>query len=243
MRTFEQPVTVPDPHERSEKSTITTHPAFAQITAHRFQSGKSVLYGSDFVHDSGIEIRIASSEVKRSLSRDWYHMATQSYVSVILSEAQWATFVSTLNHGSGTPCTLETLNGEVIPGIPEAPQRKEQFQNELGKTLKTAQDFLSQLGKEIDAAAVSLKVRNGLKSTLHMAQMNLEANLKFVADQFNTHIETQIEHAKVEIEAHMQGAIQCAGLQALGGKLPFQLRSADSEVCCDMNNPCEFHDE
>lgn len=52
-------------------STTTTHPAFGMIGASRF-TGRAVMYGSDFIHNAGMTIRIYRGELKRDLSHDWF---------------------------------------------------------------------------------------------------------------------------------------------------------------------------
>lgn len=97
-------------------SKLLRHPAYGQIGASRTYGGGRALYGSDFRHNSSVTIRISESEVTRDLSRDWPH-ATREIVEVTLSEAQWATFVSSLNMGEGTQCTLAHVMGERKPPI------------------------------------------------------------------------------------------------------------------------------
>jgi hypothetical protein len=84
--------------------SVEKHPAYAQIGASRV-SGGTYLYGSNFAHQHYVTISITKSELNRSLSRDWAS-GGEEYIEVALSEAQWASFVSTLNSGTGIQCTL-----------------------------------------------------------------------------------------------------------------------------------------
>ena len=130
---YENPVTVTEDSHGSRDATRTTHPAFAQITASRV-SGHSILYGSDFDHNHYVTISISRSELCRNLSNDWYH-SREELIEVALSEAQWATFVSSMNQGSGVACTLQHFNGKMIPQLPETVNRKAQFNGDLKETL------------------------------------------------------------------------------------------------------------
>ncbi|KKL96942.1 hypothetical protein LCGC14_1839510, partial [marine sediment metagenome] len=81
--------------------TVERHPAYAQIGAMRVSgSHGAYLYGSDFRHQHYIMIQIHDSVLHRSLSGDRAHSGKR-LIEVALSEAQWATFVSSLNQGSG----------------------------------------------------------------------------------------------------------------------------------------------
>lgn len=114
-RPIEEPVVTTEKWGSGEEIK-TTHPAFAQIAASRV-NGSTVLYGSDFVHYAAIRIRIHTSTQYRSLAHDRYH-ERENLVEVELSEAQWAHFISSLNMGSGSPCTLTSLGGKMVPGLP-----------------------------------------------------------------------------------------------------------------------------
>src|SRR3954470_19367469 len=118
MRKAEKPTTeIVD--QKSGTEEIEKHPAYGQIAASRVTSGGgATLYGSDFKHSNFITIRVHASEQHRSLSHDW-HYARDMLCEVALSEAQWATFVSSLNAGMGVPCTLSYVAPDGIGPVPE----------------------------------------------------------------------------------------------------------------------------
>jgi hypothetical protein len=102
-----------------DKETIRKHPAFGMIGAARVQSMGTWLFGSPIKHRGFIILRIQEAEEHHRLNSDW-HYANKLTTEVWLSEAQWASFVSTLNIGSGVPCTIsyrQTGPAEDIPGI------------------------------------------------------------------------------------------------------------------------------
>ena len=213
-RPYENPITTVD--DGPMDGTTTTHPAFAQISASRV-SGSTYLYGSDFNHNHYVTIAICRSELKRSLSRDWF-FGREEKIEVALSEAQWATFVSSMNQGSGVACTLQHIDRERVPQLPETPKKKAQYDAELKERLGIVEDSLAELEKQIDASPLSGKKKDALKSTLGAAQRNLTPNIKFVSDQFGEHMEDTIEKAKIEIEAHVNSAVHRAGITALNEK-------------------------
>jgi hypothetical protein len=232
---YEAPKTTDDAH----KSSKTTHPAFAQIRASRVQGG-TLLYGSDFQHQHFITLQICRSELHRDLSRDW-HFAREELIDVSMSEAQWATFISTLNSGGGTPCTLTHIDRNAVPQIPYNPKRREQFDADLRDTLGLVESSLSELRDKINALPVSEKKRKELLSSVECAERNLAPNLSFVAKQFGEHMETVTEHAKVEIEAYVTGVVQRAGLQAIASNAPFLLTdnatSTDAAAVIEGTDP------
>lgn len=217
-RTVEEPVTVDG--DRGE--TITTHPAFGQIVASRVQ-GYANLYGSDFGHHNYIEIRINKSELKRDLNRDW-HYSGHEFISVKLSEAAFATFVSALNVGSGVCCTIDHIDQKPVPALPDPASRVDQFQGEMHERLEKALGRVRKLRSTIGEMGLPKKKEAELQGALDGLIMELNSNLPFVAKSFSEHMEDTIEKAKGEIYGYMVSHIQRAGLEAIaGGKLPLQI--------------------
>ena len=216
MRESIEPVRV----DRGNES-VETHPAYAMIGASRV-SGHTRLFASEFDHNGFVTISICGAELHRNLSRDW-HFGRNEYIEVAMSEAQWASFVSSMNVGSGVPCTLQRRNGEMISQIKGQAKTKTTFKAELQETLKDVTDSLEVLKKQIDDSKLSGKAKDELLGSLRKAMMNLAPNLSFVADQFSEHIETTLEHAKIEVGAYIQGVISRTGIEALRGKSPIEL--------------------
>lgn len=188
------------------------HPAFAQIQVSHI-NGHKVLYNSDFNSRNYIALRIHKSEMIRDLSHDWHHEREQ-YIEVAMSEAQWATLVSSLN-STAIPCTLTYLIGECIDRLPEPTNRVNQFGSELSKHLGKAVEQLSELRKTISSLGLSKVKTENLLSMLSSAQANIMSNTQFVEKSFNEHMENQVEKAKCEANAYLYHVVQRAGLDAL----------------------------
>lgn len=210
----EEPVEVySDGH--SGKESKLTHPAFAQIGARRV-SGSTNLYGSEFNHQHYITISIQRSELNRSLSRDW-PFAREELIEVALSESQWATFVSTLNHGSGVQCTLSRVQGQMVPGIPRQKPQSERFAEEIKQAVADVRNDIQKLAEGLDGPLAKTKVAE-LKKQLERIAGRVEGHTKFVADQFDEHMEETTENAKIEVNAYITSAVQRAGLDAIAEK-------------------------
>lgn len=203
-----------DPIETSNSRSETTlsHPAFAQISASRV-SGAANLYGSEFTHQHFISITISRSELNRSLNRDW-PFAREELIEVSLSEAQWATFVSTLNHGSGVQCTLSHLQGEMIPGIRQQKPQSERFAKEMQQAVADIQDELRKLAGDLNGPLAKTKAAE-LRKQLEWIAEKVGTHTVFVANQFDEHMEETTEKAKIEINAYIANAVQKAGLNAI----------------------------
>jgi hypothetical protein len=229
MRKYENPTVTTERGAGGTEETIERHPAFAQIGASRVQ-GLANLYGSDFRHHGFVEITIRESEQRRSLSSDW-HFARRDYIRVALSEAQWATFVSSLNCGQGVPCTLERMGNESVPSIPDRPVRSDQFTREMAADVREAVEAIEALDTAIAALPLSAKRREELRAQASRARRALTSSVPFVAQSFAEHVETVTEHARIEINAHVQATLARAGLASLTGAaaVPFELPAAGGE--------------
>lgn len=199
-----------------------SHPAFGQISASRC-SGHVNLYGSDFVHNNFIELRISHSDLTRSLSNDWPH-AHDEIIAVSLSEAQWATFVSSLNVGSGVQCTLRHINRKPIPRLPDPSSRADQFKKEASETTARANEALKELAELINESKLSGKAKDELISKVHLASRSIGGSVDYVLKQFGEHMETTVEKAKIEVEAYINDRVMRAGLSAINdNSQPIQL--------------------
>lgn len=220
-RSNEKPYRRPPPQEPVATTehdpmggTTYEHPAFACISANRV-SGNAVLYGSDFVHQHYVTIRIARSRLRRTLSNDWHHGDSRPYIEVKMSEAQWAHFVSAMNVGSGTQCTLYSRNGEDIPGLVEPVDRRAQFAAEADERMQRAVQALKDAAEAVRESGLSQKKQQALLGALDRASANIGCNLKFVADQFSEHMERTVEQAKSEVDGYIAGATRQLGLAAM----------------------------
>lgn len=230
---YQDPVITEEIDTSGRKETKESHPCFAQISASRV-SGQNVLYGSDFVHHNYIRISIRRSELHRDLNHDWRN-AREEYIAVDMSEAQWATFISTMNVGEGTPCTLAHKDGKPIPQLNAPKNRQDQFQQELVKRFDRMKEHAKKLRASIEESKQSEKAKKELLGRLNMVEQEIFSNMGYVAQCFGEHIERTTEAAKVEISAYMTNLVQRHGLESVtqgrilgfSGEQPKQLESKD----------------
>lgn len=204
--------------------TTVQHPAFGQISVSRISaSGRGVtLYDSDFGHNSFVRIEVKRSILHRGLSRDWHH-PREEIVHLNMSESQWATFVSSFNHGGGVPCTLSWEKG--VGSIPEIPpfDRQEVFKKEMREANNEAIDSLKKLIEDIKESGLSKKKQEELIGNANRSLRALTSSMPFVQEQFDEHVETTVERGKQEIHGYMNAAIQRAGITALNGTAPLAI--------------------
>lgn len=220
MNKKERPLITKTPDNMHD--SVETHPAYGQIGASRV-TGRHQLYGSDFEHHSFVKIAIRASSLCRGLSRDYYATGDE-YIEVALTESQWAEFLTTLNSGLGTPCTVEFVRGVgELPGIERTVDRRAQFASEVKKDVQRSLGNLDKVLKMIDESSIGKAKKEELIMAAKLARQDIESNIPFVAKSFEEHMETQVQRAKTEIHAYVGNAIQRAGIAALKGQLPLQL--------------------
>lgn len=191
---------------------IITHPAFAQIGVNRVQGG-AYLYGSDFQHQHYMTISIRRSEIHRDLCQEW-NFGGEELISISLSEAQWATFISSANVGSGVACTLERVGVESVPRLPRPEAAQKRFQEDLKGFMLEMQEDLRELASKIDGPLNKTNAME-LKKRMDLIAHRLTGSTGFVAEKFDEHIEKTVEKAKIEINAYSTNLIQRAGVTAI----------------------------
>lgn len=196
--------------------SVEKHPAYGQIGASRV-SGHSVLYGSDFEHQHFVTITIRKSELYRGLGSDREH-ACEELISVALSEAQWAAFVSTLNSGMGTCCTIQHIDRKPVPGILRTSNQKEKIMADANAKLAELVADLKSLSEEIEGKGRKTVMRDLVRGI--GAQFESHSGLQFLARQFGEQVEETIEKAKIEVNAYVESRISRAGIAALKGEPP-----------------------
>lgn len=206
------------------------HPAFGQISVVRRSGGRSYLYGSDFGHHATIGITISHSELNRSISREW-SFAREQIIEIEMSEAQWATFVSSVGVGEGSQCTIRHVNRERTPYLPAPEAAHETFNRELEAHLRDDIAKLREQCDEIEALNLPKGKTQALRHVLFKMIQNLEANLPYLVSTFSEQTEKTVEKAKMEVHGYMTGVISRAGLNALtADQLPLALDAPKAKV-------------
>ncbi|MBQ68865.1 hypothetical protein CL689_02265 [Candidatus Saccharibacteria bacterium] len=193
------------------------HPCFGQIKAARVQ-GRTTLYDSEFSHQNSITITISTSELFRSLSRNW-HFEGNEIFKLEMSEAQWATFVSSVNEGSGVPCTLRRDHGQGVPGLSSPITDREKFKVEFGAQMNDAFARLEKLESLVVDSKLSGKSREEIVKSLNSVRASFTSSMPFIAEQFGKHMEQTVEKAKIEINAFSTQALIDAGRASLSNKV------------------------
>lgn len=211
-----------------------THPTYGMIGASRVTcGGKGIhLFGSRIRHNAFIDVVIRRASHERDLNHDWFH-GGEELISVRLSEAQWASFVSSLNVGFGVTCTLEHIGreecGEVPPPEDSIAQAKEEARDEALRATESLRKAVAKLEQ-----IVQNPKKSELKELLHelkVAVGNFPSNQAYLYKAFEEHVEKVVTDAKATVEAHLTAVATRAGFALESGismGLP-QIEAAEQE--------------
>lgn len=185
------------------------HPAWGLIGANRVGSSPpgAVLFDSDIRHQNYVVLRISAAQRKRDLYRDWIGTTRVPFIEVAMSEAQWASFVSSMNVGDGVPCTVLEREGVPGPGMPYEPRLRESMHEVEGAAAASAESVRAAF-----AAYKASKTAGNLRS-LEAAIENVPANLRFAAESLSGHAENVVQRTRADIEAMVVAKAQQLGLE------------------------------
>lgn len=205
-----------------------THPSWVLIGASRVNATPgAVLFDSDIRHHHYVVVRIRRATRKRDLNHDWIHADGRfSIVEIAMSEAQWASFVSTMNSGDGVPATLEwdaTLDDPRVPSPPYQPRLQVSMDEVHAAAVEAQKDVL-----EAFQAYSEKKNADNLR-TLQARIDNMAPNIDFAAKSLAKHAENVVTRARADIEAFVVQKAQQLGLEPGDlGEMP-QLTTGEDE--------------
>jgi hypothetical protein len=205
------------------------HPAWVLVGASRVQCGPegAVLFDSDIRHNHYVVVSVKRATRKRDLSRDWKH-GRQQIIEFAMSEAQWASFVSSMNAGDGVPATLQwdaTRDGDPrVPGMPYAPR--------LRVSMDEVHDAAAKAEAKVRDAFLAYKEKKSAANLrdLEIAIGHMTPNIDFVAESLSQHAENVVQRARADIESFVVAKARQIGIDpdALGSS-PLQIAGDETE--------------
>ena len=213
-RTFTAPEVSSVPNTTGGVTKVSRHPAFGQIRVTR-PSGFTNLCGSEMTHQHYIALEINRAEIHRDTGYDSFY-PRKSIIEVIMSESQWASVISSIGMGAGTPCTLRSVVGVVMAELPPPTPPSETFQEEMNRTLDALRKDLMLVAEALEGPLAKTKVA-ALQRQVQNCADRLESNATHVADLFVEHMEETTAKAKAEVDGYVNEMVKRKGLEALMG--------------------------
>lgn len=203
------------------------HPAWVVVGAYRGSVSPpgAVLFNSDIRHQHVITVQVSEAHRSRDINRDWIG-GRKRIIEFTMSEAQWASFVSSMNSGSGVPATLGFRDSADDPHVPGMP-----FDPRLAHSINDVRQAATKAQEDVQRAFDAYKEKKTVGNLRHLEAMidNLPANLRFAAQSLSEHAENVVQRAKADIEAFVVNKAGQLGINPSDiGALP-QLQSGATE--------------
>lgn len=192
------------------------HPAFGQICFSRVQSNGTAFYGSQVKQQHYIMMEVRESFLNRTLSRDWY-FPDKTILRLRMTSNQFAEMITSLNHGSGVPCTLEYLKCEKIESFDGEQETKNrathrQFKERLEQFADTLKGQQTKAKDLVKKKTLSKQDQHDLLHHLEWMTGEIERNMPYFMECFQETMDDVIIEAKTEAENAIQHKLTSLGL-------------------------------
>lgn len=199
------------------------HESFGMLQFGRV-SGRTHLYGSHLEsHQHYIMMRVHRGRVEHDLSRDWYYARGLPIVEVALSAAQFAEAITTMNMGSGVPCTIESVEGVMYEDVPDSVTAenvkvREGFKRDIARTVRGVRELYETIDKLVETGSSVSKGRaREMRDAVRKYLNRIDRDAGFVVDSFQESAENVVSQSKAEIESMLTLALHRAGMDHLRG--------------------------
>ena len=190
------------------------HPSFGMLSFNRTHGGHSNLFGSSIQHNDTIHMVLKEGVVIRGLNDDRY-VGEDEILEVEMSQSQFAELITSMNVGTGIPCTIKYLRGKGRINEADFINKRQQITNEFKESMneRMSDDEVKELFTT--KKSIGKGDREMILRRLANVTQCIESSSKFIFDQFQNQIDKTITEAKGEIEAFAQNKINAIAQQAL----------------------------
>lgn len=192
------------------------HPSYATARFSRC-SGQKELFNSSMQHQHFITLTICEADKEVTGERDWV-FGHKEIIEVAMSEAQFASLITTLNMGSGVPCTIQHIGGEFVEqplGEDRINSHRDMVKEALTGKLDALKGTLAKLRlMRKHKKRPTLKELDEIVSSFAHHVDNFERNMEYYAGCFEEHAEQVVADAKAEVEAFVSQTMMATGIEA-----------------------------
>jgi len=208
------------PHTITEEGSRSTetHEAFGLVKIDRIQ-GRQPLFGSHLEnHGTYFNLTVCQAQVDHELGRDWYYPRAQ-LIEISMSAAQFAELITTLNCGSGVPCTVDRVDGVRMERVPtsnrtESHKIRSSFEKSISSLVKFVKKSATEVEAILEKKSLTKTDKAAVLGALHKTLMELESNAPFMVESFQEAAEKVVTAAKTEVDAFMSLSLHRMGLDA-----------------------------
>lgn len=196
------------------------HESFGQLTFSRIQCNPAEnFYGSELPQSHYIQMTLTESEVSRDLSKEWYFPHGKRLAQVRMTSGQFAELITSMNYGSGIPCTVEFIGGEKLERLPTQESRKEfvhrKFEDRMSGFAETIRERQSRAKELVKKKTLSKQDIHDLTHHIEWLTGEVERNIPYFAKCFQETMDEVVFEAKTEVENAIQHKISVLGITEL----------------------------
>lgn len=200
--------------EREDKEY--RHKSYGVLRFSRKQGGRGKnFFASSIQPDSFIELNLHNGELITGPAGDRVYARGRALMTVSMSNAQFSELITTMNYGSGAPCTIDYLNGEKIEQAEPIDSRKHEAYMGFKQRLDYDDSKLDEAIEKISNTKLSKKMKEELISVFSGIRQDLKSNAPYFLSLFQEYMDKIVVEAKQEIDSQMTNTVMNAGLKAL----------------------------
>jgi hypothetical protein len=213
----------PDRKAIYDDEQVFEHESYGMLQFSRISGHSGRLFGSS-LPDQGsfMRMRLVRGKRRHGLGRDWFYGESKVMVEVDLSANQFAELLTSMNHGSGVPCTIRFAEGRQMEKCPdeklEAQQVRDDFKDKLKQVAKNMEESKKRIDAILAKKTTSKADREEVEKLLGLIIQDVESNIPFWLKSFHEATGKIIVNAKAEIDAFMTTAVLNAGYKALAAQ-------------------------
>lgn len=201
-----------------EEEETERHESYGLVQFCRIGGTFRNLFGTNVDSGTAIALRVKRASVDRGLNRNWIHSEGE-LIEVILSPNQFSELLTTMNQGSGVPCTIQHVGGKRMkapPEIPSEPEKiREEFKEECKKLDRKMNEFGQKIVKILDKKSIGKADKEQIRDHLAMLHREVGANFPYVLESFQEATDDITKDAKAVVDSFVTTAITNAGIKAI----------------------------
>lgn len=215
-----------------------SHESYGMAGFSRITGSSGRLFGSSLPSThTFIRLCVTRAVRRHHLGRDWFHGNGKILMEIDLSPAQFAELLTSMNVGSGVPCTLRVAEGRRMEPCPEEKLEAEQVRHDFkAKTEQTAKNMdatAARIEAILEKPAIGKADRAEIRSLLGLVIQDVRSNMPFWLKSFHEATGKIVTHAKAEIDSFITHAVIMAGVKALASppiEVPVMLTEGETKA-------------
>ena len=186
------------------------HESYGLVQFNRVTGTFRNLFGTNVDSNNAISLRIKRAQVDRHLNTNWYHERDE-IIEVILSPNQFSELLTTMNYGSGVPCTIKRMQGKTMEEPPIELSNVEKVREEFKERCDELDGVMDEFGQKIveimNKKSILKGDREDVVNHLKMLHREVKSNFPYVLKCFNESTEDIVKDAKAVVDSFVTSTI------------------------------------